>query len=127
MSEHDLFAIAQSKANEARGRALELGKYERDTVLTLCDAFDALGEIVASLEARLGELSDDGAKQREFTGDVRLVHILKHGAAMCGLAGVPRDWPDGHRWVSFERVGQTADDRRKLCANCAREWARGPK
>ena len=26
------------------------------------------------------------------------VHILHNGVAICG-AGIPRDWPEGHKWV----------------------------
>jgi DNA-directed RNA polymerase alpha subunit len=51
----DLLAVAQEKSNETRGRALMLGKSERDTVLTLCDAVDALAELIAELSERVGE------------------------------------------------------------------------
>jgi hypothetical protein len=27
------------------------------------------------------------------------LHILRHGASLCGLPGVPADWPDGHKWI----------------------------
>lgn len=28
-------------------------------------------------------------------------HILAHGTSLCGLPGVPADWPDGESWVAF--------------------------
>ncbi len=32
-------------------------------------------------------------------GDV--VHLLLHGAALCGLPGIQADWPEGHKWTDF--------------------------
>jgi hypothetical protein len=33
---------------------------------------------------------------------VERVHVLHHGMPICGFAStVPRDWPEGHRWVSI--------------------------
>lgn len=30
-------------------------------------------------------------------------HALRHGLPVCGFTRVmPRDWPDGHAWVSFQ-------------------------
>lgn len=29
------------------------------------------------------------------------IHILRHGSTLCGKT-VPEDWPENHRWVSFE-------------------------
>lgn len=29
------------------------------------------------------------------------VHILKHGQSHCKMAGVPGEWPEGHRWIGF--------------------------
>ena len=31
-----------------------------------------------------------------------MIHILRHGWTLCGMTTVPKDWPEGHRWVSFE-------------------------
>jgi MazG-like family len=28
-------------------------------------------------------------------------HVLWNGAALCTLRGLPKDWPPGHRWISF--------------------------
>jgi hypothetical protein len=27
------------------------------------------------------------------------VHILRGGSALCGIPGVPCEWPEGHRWT----------------------------
>jgi len=29
-----------------------------------------------------------------------IVHVLRAGRPLCNMPGVPRDWPDEHRWVS---------------------------
>lgn len=40
-----------------------------------------------------------------------IVHLLRHGRSLCGMPGVPADWPSGHAWV---------DDHGKKYANCSR-------
>lgn len=30
------------------------------------------------------------------------VHLLLAGRALCGMEGIPRDWPHGHVWMSVE-------------------------
>lgn len=40
------------------------------------------------------------------------IHILLHGFALCGLRGIPRDWADGHSWVSVY------DARLATCGAC---------
>jgi len=47
--------------------------------------------------------------------DVTIVHYLNAGRALCGLAGPPNQWPDGHRWVS----GRGATDE-VTCQECRR-------
>ena len=29
------------------------------------------------------------------------IHVLHYGRALCPIAGIPRDWPLGHRWVTL--------------------------
>ena len=31
-----------------------------------------------------------------------LIHIVQHGNSLCGMQGPTSDWPEWHRWVSFE-------------------------
>ncbi len=44
-----------------------------------------------------------------------VVHILQYGRSLCGLPGVPRDWPEGHQWVSIQDEC-VADD--ATCRKC---------
>ncbi len=49
-----------------------------------------------------------------------VVHALAHGEALCGIPGVPADWPANHTWVS----AFVAEDRSKIsCPKCARKAA----
>lgn len=45
------------------------------------------------------------------------VHILRHGRTLCGMPGVPADWPEGHKWVGLNDEG-LADD--ATCRKCIR-------
>lgn len=45
-------------------------------------------------------------------GAIKEVHILHHGTALCGLAGIPSEWPEGHRWVRLEET------KRATCSAC---------
>ncbi len=49
------------------------------------------------------------------------VHVLHHGRTMCGVfAGmVPRNWPDGHRWVSLPDLGEATCPACRVAAGCA--------
>jgi hypothetical protein len=47
-------------------------------------------------------------------GAIKEVHVLCGGFALCGIPGVPADWPDGHRWVRKEDRG------RATCSICKR-------
>lgn len=42
-----------------------------------------------------------------------IVHGLSSGRAFCGLPGIPKDWPQGHRWVSPRSGGG-----RMTCPKC---------
>ena len=38
------------------------------------------------------------------------VHYLEHGQSLCKLPGAPRDWPDGHYFITnHDRLDLTAD------------------
>lgn len=42
------------------------------------------------------------------------LHLLAEGRALCGLAGIPRDWAPGHFWV-----GADEPPIERASANCA--------
>ncbi len=46
---------------------------------------------------------------------VHVVHLIKHGRALCGKGGLPEDWPRGHCWVSFEDIDNA---HRVNCPRC---------
>ena len=48
-------------------------------------------------------------------GAIKEVHILREGYALCGLPGIPREWPEGHRWVRVE------ERNRVTCSACKRK------
>lgn len=45
-------------------------------------------------------------------GVLVVVHVLDGGAALCGLAGRPRDWEPGNQWVD---VAEASD---ATCGEC---------
>ncbi len=47
-------------------------------------------------------------------GAIKEVHILDQGFALCGLKGVPAEWPEGHRWVRLD------EKKRATCPGCKR-------
>lgn len=50
-----------------------------------------------------------------------VVHVLRHGFPLCEFSReVPRDWPDGHVWVSY----RDPLARQASCGRCARQAQR---
>lgn len=43
-----------------------------------------------------------------------IVHILQEGRAICGLPGLPVDWPEGNVWIAFD----DPDAARATCTDC---------
>lgn len=53
-------------------------------------------------------------------------HVLWHGWALCEddrLRGVPRDWPQGQRWISLRDLIDGTEAPSDLCSAC---WAKAP-
>ena len=49
-------------------------------------------------------------EKRKKTAPLATVHILHEGRSLCGLPGVPKDWPDGHTWVGRAERGKATCD-----------------
>jgi hypothetical protein len=55
------------------------------------------------------------------------VHVLWGGRVLCEdlrLRRVPRDWPDGHRWLSLKDVADGAEPPPDRCESC---WTKVPR
>ncbi len=50
--------------------------------------------------------------QKEAQRRTLVVHGLGEGRALCGLPGIPRDWPLDHQWVGW------ADTEKMNCQKC---------
>lgn len=80
------------------------------------DAFQFLADFVKA---------DDPRRRRaEIPATVEpppvfVVHFLRCGFTLCGMPGLPKDWPDDHRFVSLEM-----DLPRITCARCRTEAER---
>ncbi len=52
----------------------------------------------------------------------RIIHILKHGLALCDLEGVPARWPEGHQWISFKEPEEIKRQCSLACRKCLAEY-----
>lgn len=50
-------------------------------------------------------------------------HVLWNGRACCSIPGLPKDWPPGHRWISYKDVADGAPAPADRCEKC---WAKAP-
>ncbi|TAL42824.1 MAG: hypothetical protein EPN91_07555 [Salinibacterium sp.] len=46
------------------------------------------------------------------------IHVLYYGHSLCALPGVPRDWPEGHKWTTI------ANAEHATCETCKEEALR---
>lgn len=47
------------------------------------------------------------------------VHALHHGMALCGLAGLPVEWPEGQTWVAAAYIDKLEEI---TCDTCRAEY-----
>lgn len=73
------------------------GFVESNDLSAQCPICGETGEDKDEVRLRLDAL-EARVKALEAPSRPRL-HILRHGASLCGLPGVPADWPDGHKWI----------------------------
>lgn len=71
-----------------------------EEIVPPCEYHCTAGDLDTLREA-YGELIDFS----ELDAARSPVHIVYQGRALCGLQGVPGEWPDGQRWVRLGEVG----------------------
>lgn len=49
----------------------------------------------------------------------QVIHVLDGGVSICGMPGLPKDWPEGHRWVRINEAHMASCEVCKACAGCA--------
>ncbi len=47
------------------------------------------------------------------------VHALQHGMALCGLEGIPAEWPEGQTWLAAAYLEKLAH---VTCEECRSEY-----
>lgn len=47
-----------------------------------------------------------------------IIHILKHGTALCRIEGEPRLWPEGHKWLAFYDTDEIQKHATLICDAC---------
>ena len=105
-------------AYEAYGREIiralaadaRLQGWEPDTALC---PWDELTVTVRTAWTIAAEAVLTGSAAGSAVGHSRvIVHVLQGGFALCGVEGVPGDWPDGHKWVSLQDIADAT------CVTC---------
>jgi hypothetical protein len=104
-------APADGKGNLRVYAKQDVGGATMEVVFDYCDLpTSVVTEILKfAQEAKArGVVEDDVFKEMNEQADgdreriTRTVHILRGGVSFCLMPGVPKDWPKGHVWVSYE-------------------------
>lgn len=102
----------------ARFAPSSLNRPEAGTAKFIC-----LGCALKMPELEIGEPTPEQIRELHDALLVELapvaVHILAAGAALCGLPGLPCDWPKGNYWVSY-----LEDVAPATCEQCREKWKR---
>lgn len=98
----------------------------KDTLCRICGTFDFYFDMHILLRCHRVYLSylkkqiEAELERRGPTEDKSTVHLLHGGVTLCNFydGALPRDWPDGHRWVGLSEVRTEYGVRKENPVNC---------